>query len=123
MTEKTPMTSAIVIADQAGKIVAFDAGAEEFFGHSASDAIGCSLDLIVPSDLREPHWKGFYGAVEAGHANLELQPIHLPARGHDGSAHVFPAVFRLLRDPHGNTIGAVATFSPAVDAEIFTPVA
>lgn len=117
------MTSAIVIADPAGKIIAFDAGAEELFGHPAGEAIGCSLDLIVPADLQEPHWKGFYGAVEAGHANLEGNPIHLPVHCRDGTTPVFPGVFRLLRDPHGNAIGAVATFSPAVDAEIFTPVA
>ncbi|MFC7340375.1 PAS domain S-box protein [Saccharopolyspora griseoalba] len=122
MTENAPATSAIVVADPAGTIIGFDAGAEEFFGHPATEAMGKTLDVIVPADLQDAHWKGFYGALDANHADLEGNPVHLPVHCRDGQVRVFPGVFRLLRDPRGNAVGAVATYSPAVEAEPFTPV-
>ena len=122
MPENEPATAALVVADTAGKIIAFDAGAEEFFGHPAGEALGGSLDVIVPADLQEAHWQGFNAAIRTSHAELEGNPINLPVHCHDGKVRIFPGVFRLLRDPHGNALGAVATYSPAVEAGPFTPV-
>lgn len=121
--ESGPVTAAIVVADATGAIIAFDTGAEHFFGHPAGTALGASLDLLVPPDLRDAHWNGFCAAIDSAHAGLEGNPIHQPVHCQDGQVRVFPGVFRLMRDPHCNAIGAVATFSPAVDAAPFTPVA
>ena len=50
---------ALVRSDTEGRIVEWDVGAEEFFGYSAMEALGESLDLIVPEEFRERHWAGF----------------------------------------------------------------
>ncbi|MQA03971.1 MAG: PAS domain S-box protein [Streptosporangiales bacterium] len=50
---------AIIEADTQGVIVRWSAGAEVLFGHRAEDAVGRTLDLVVPQRLREAHWTGF----------------------------------------------------------------
>jgi PAS domain S-box-containing protein len=52
---------AIVVADTDGVIVHWNAGAERLFGHSPEDAVGQSLDLIVPDEFRDRHWAGSTG--------------------------------------------------------------
>jgi PAS domain S-box-containing protein len=44
---------AIVAADTEGKIILWNAAAERIFGHSKSEALGQTLDLIIPERLRE----------------------------------------------------------------------
>jgi len=39
---------AIIAADRCGVIRFWNPGAERIFGHRAADAMGCSLDLIIP---------------------------------------------------------------------------
>ena len=50
---------AIVIADTDGVIRLWNEGAARLIGHSATDAVGQKLDLIVPPDFRAQHWNGF----------------------------------------------------------------
>ncbi|RRO20493.1 PAS domain S-box protein [Saccharopolyspora rhizosphaerae] len=116
--------SAVVIADPSGTIQHFNADAELLFGHPAGEAVGASLDLIVPPDFQQAHWAGYYRAMDAAHADLDGTPLHLPVTCRDGQIRVFPGVFSVLRDPYGHALGAVATYAPARDdAEPFTPVA
>jgi PAS domain S-box-containing protein len=50
---------AIIYADAQGVIAFWNTGAERIFGYSESEAIGKSLDVIVPENLRKRHWEGF----------------------------------------------------------------
>ena len=72
--------NAIVIADPAGVIRFWSMGAEKTFGHSAGFALGQTLDLIVPTEYREAHWKGFRRAMTSGSAQAEGQVGAFPAR-------------------------------------------
>ena len=54
---------AIVYADSEGVIGSWNAGAESFFGHSAADASGKRVDMIVPEEYRAMHWIGFNRAI------------------------------------------------------------
>lgn len=56
---------AIIYADRDGVIRLWNPGAERIFGFSASEAVGESLDIIIPPKLRERHWEG-YNRVMAG---------------------------------------------------------
>jgi PAS domain S-box-containing protein len=69
---------AIVVADAAGVIQLWSRGAETLFGHTAQDAVGRTLDLVVPDDYREAHWIGFRRAMMSGAAGAEGQPFELP---------------------------------------------
>ena len=41
------------------------------FGFSAAEALGQSLDLIVPGHLRAAHWRGFDNAMANGVLKLQ----------------------------------------------------
>src|SRR5207302_2037875 len=61
---------AVIFADAEGKIRIWNAAAAELFGVPASEALGRSLDLIVPERLRAAHWAGFRRALESGETRL-----------------------------------------------------
>ena len=100
----------IVIADAEGVIRVWNPGAEAAFGHSAAQAIGQTLDLIVPPDFREDHWRGFRRAMAAGEAAVENQATPFPARRADGQVVETPGRVVLVRTPQGEAIGAMVVF-------------
>jgi PAS domain S-box-containing protein len=57
---------AIVYADAKGRIFFWNAGAERIFGFSPREAIGQSLDIIIPENLRKRHWKGYDATILSG---------------------------------------------------------
>jgi PAS domain S-box-containing protein len=59
-------SDAIVAADREGVIRFWNPGAERIFGHAARDAIGQSLDIIIPERLRKRHWDGFAQVIKTG---------------------------------------------------------
>ena len=62
----THAPDAIIFADCAGVIRLWNPGAEALFGHRAAEAVGHTLDLIVPEPYRPAHWAGFSRAVQQG---------------------------------------------------------
>ena len=57
---------AIIYADAKGRIFFWNTGAGRIFGFSASEAIGQSLDIIIPENLRKRHWDGYHATVLSG---------------------------------------------------------
>lgn len=60
------VAEAVIFADREGLIRSWNEGAEVIFGFTADEALGHSLDLIIPERLREAHWRGYHAAVERG---------------------------------------------------------
>jgi hypothetical protein len=52
------------------------------FGYSAAEALGQSLDLIIPEHLRASHWRGFEAAMASGLMRLEGRPTLTRAKHH-----------------------------------------
>jgi PAS domain S-box-containing protein len=100
----------VLIADTAGVIVFWNDQAERAFGHPASAAIGQTLDLIVPAEFREAHWRGFQAAMRSGHAEVEGQATPFPAQHADGAVAERPGRLTLMRAPAGGVIGAMVVF-------------
>src|SRR5229473_5828718 len=59
---------AIVATDRDGVIRHWNKGAERIFGHTAAEAVGKSLDLIIPEQLRARHWEGYHQVMRTGHS-------------------------------------------------------
>lgn len=97
---------AIVVADTTGTITHWNAGAEELFGHAAPQAIGQSLDLIVPAHLRSAHWAGFHRAM----AEPQIRDLaaDLPVTCADGETRPFAGRLLVLSDAMGGALGAIA---------------
>ena len=62
-------SDAIVATDRAGIINFWNPGAGRIFGFTADEAIGRSLDLIIPANLQARHWAGFNRVMETGESH------------------------------------------------------
>ena len=49
-------SDAIIAADKDGVVRFWNPGAERIFGYTSEDAVGQSLDIIIPERLRKRHW-------------------------------------------------------------------
>ena len=75
---------AIVATDAAGSIVIWNPAAERIFGFAASEALGASLDLIIPERLRQRHWDGYRRVMQTGHTRYGSEVLRVPALHKDG---------------------------------------
>lgn len=74
----------VVIADAAGTITLWNAAAERIFGFSAEEALGQSLDLIIPERLRQRHWDGYDKTMQTGVTKYGSELLRVPAVHKDG---------------------------------------
>lgn len=102
--------TAIVIADTTGVIHFWSQGAEVRFGHSAAQAVGSSLDLIVPVEFRPAHWAGFRRAIASGSAGAEGKSNMLPVFCADSQIKDISGRLTLLRREDGTVIGCMVVF-------------
>ncbi|WP_315745245.1 MULTISPECIES: PAS domain S-box protein [unclassified Bradyrhizobium] len=65
---------AVIYADRTGTILRWNPAASALFGCSAEEALGRSLDLIIPEHLRDAHWRGFEAAMTSGAMKLQGRP-------------------------------------------------
>lgn len=100
---------AIIAADASGVIRAWNAGAERIFGFTADEAIGQSLDIIIPEPQRARHWEGYRRVMETGVTKYGSQLLAVPALRRDGARISVEFHVVLLRDAGGKTIGIAAT--------------
>src|SRR5579871_2443708 len=76
----------VVYADAEGTIRIWNGGAARIFGFSAEEAIGQSLDIIIPANLRERHWQGFHATMQTGQSRYaDGQLLSVPAIRKDGT--------------------------------------
>lgn len=77
---------AIIYADAQGTITFWNKGAERIFGFSESEAVGKSLDIIIPENLRKRHWDGFAEAIRTGKTRYGAGDVlAFPALRKDGA--------------------------------------
>jgi PAS domain S-box-containing protein len=80
------MPDAVVYADRNGTVRFWNRGAENMFGHAAAEAIGQSLDVIIPEGLRARHWTGYQETMRSGKTRYgDGQTLSVPAVRKDGA--------------------------------------
>jgi len=99
---------AVIFSDQDGKIRFWNAGAEAMFGYSSQEAIGQSLDLIVPERQRARHWEGYAKVMATGVTKYGREMLAVPAMRKDGGRISVEFSIVLLRAPSGEMLGAAA---------------
>ena len=99
---------AIILADRDGIIRLWNGGAEAVFGYTAEDALGQSLDLIVPERFRERHWAGFRRAMETWVSRYGRELLAVPAIRKDATRISIEFSVAVLRDPGGQVLGVAA---------------
>jgi PAS domain S-box-containing protein len=99
---------AIIFADCAGVIRLWNQAAETMFGHGATDAIGQTLDLIVPEPYRVAHWAGFSHAVKQGRFAKGDALLTSRALRKDGRIIAVELSAAIVRGPSGQVQGIMA---------------
>jgi len=99
---------AIVVADASGVINVWNPAAERLFGFTQTEALGNSLDLIIPERLRERHWAGYRKTMASGETRYGHDVLRVPAVHKDGRALSIAFTVGLLQGPQGETTGIVA---------------
>ena len=102
------MAEAIIYSDQDGIIRRWNRAAETMLGYCAAEALGQSLDLIIPEHLRAAHWRGFNGAMASGATRLHGRPTVTRALHASGRKLYVEMSFALVCDEHGAVLGSVA---------------
>ena len=75
---------AIIMSDAGGNITLWNPAAERMFGFTQSEALGNSLDLIIPERLRGRHWDGYHKTMATGETRYGNDVLRVPAVHKDG---------------------------------------
>jgi PAS domain S-box-containing protein len=100
---------AVIFADREGVIRYWSGGAEAVFGHSAADALGNSLDLIIPERFRPAHWQAYDRAIRSGQTKYDGRVLATRSMRKDGSKLFVDLSFAMVKDAHDAVLGALAT--------------
>jgi PAS domain S-box-containing protein len=99
---------AIVVSDASGAINLWNPAAERLFGFTQAEALGNSLDLIIPLRLRERHWIGYRKTMASGETKYGHDVLRVPAVHKDGRALSIAFTVGLLYRPLREVEGIVA---------------
>lgn len=100
---------AIVACDRDGIIQMWNAGAVRVFGFAAEEAVGQSLDLIIPERLRARHWDGWRHTIATGESRYSGgDTLSVPALRNDGAQISVEFTITPLRDAAGAITGLAA---------------
>lgn len=102
---------AVVMASAEGVIVYWSPGAERAFGHPAVEALGRTLDLILPAEHVDAHWVGFRRAMASGAAEAEGRSSLFPVRCAGGTISERRGRLTMIRDPDGRVVAAGVVFA------------
>ncbi|HTG81763.1 MAG TPA: PAS domain S-box protein [Geobacteraceae bacterium] len=98
----------VLFADRRGVIRVWNSGAERMFGIAAEEAIGQSLDLIIPENLRSRHWEGYFRVMESGDTKYRTGLLTSPGMRRDGSRISLEFSMSVVRDDNGEVVGCAS---------------
>ncbi|AYH46238.1 histidine kinase [Dickeya fangzhongdai] len=75
---------AVIICDTGGIITAWNPAAERLFGFTQDEALGASLDIIIPERQRQRHWSGYHQTMHSGTTRYGTSLLNVPALTRDG---------------------------------------
>lgn len=102
------LADAVVIADPDGAIMFWNDAATRLFGWSATEAVGASLDLIIPERQRERHWARYRRVMATGHTDYGDRLLEVPALHRDGQRLSIAFTVTLLHRPGQTAPYAIA---------------
>jgi PAS domain S-box-containing protein len=99
---------AIVVSDAQGSITLWNPAAERVFGFSEAEALGQSLDLIIPVRQRQRHWDGYQKTMETGITKYGADVLRVPALHKDGRTLSIAFTVSMLSSADGKVTGIAA---------------
>lgn len=105
----TATSDAIIAADKDNIVRFWNPGAERIFGYTHDEAVGHSLDIIIPERLRKRHWDGYQRVMAGGDSRYSHGDIlAVPGIKKDGKAISIEFTIAPLTDGAGLLTGMVA---------------
>jgi PAS domain S-box-containing protein len=99
---------AVILADRDGIIRLWNAAAERILGFPAQQALGSTLDLIIPEKHRETHWRGYDRVMASGETKYAGSLLAVPALTAEGTRISVEFTVTLVRDEAGAVEGIAA---------------
>jgi PAS domain S-box-containing protein len=98
----------VVVADAGGDIIFWNGAAERIFGFTEQEAIGKSLDLIIPERQRQRHWDGYHKTMDTGQTRYGHDLLRVPALHKEGRPLSIAFTVAMLYTPEHKVSAIVA---------------
>lgn len=99
---------AVIVADAHEKIVLWNPAATRIFGYSEEEALGNTLDMIVPERQRHRHNEGYSKSMETGTTRYGTSLLKVPAKHKDGQTLSIAFTVGMLFDEKHQANGVAA---------------
>jgi len=99
---------AVIASDPSGAINLWNPAATRMFGHTEAEALGKSLDIIIPQRQQQRHWDGYNKTMETGVTRYGNDVLRVPAVHKDGHTLSIAFTVALLHSPDGKVSSIVA---------------
>ena len=99
---------AVIASDPAGAINLWNPAAERVFGYTEAEALGKSLDIIIPQRQQQRHWDGYNKTMETGVTKYGNDELRVPAVHKDGHTLSIAFTVAMLHTPDGKISAIVA---------------
>jgi PAS domain S-box-containing protein len=99
---------AVIAADPGGAITLWNPAAERIFGFTEAEALGQSLDLIIPEQQRKSHWDGYHKTMQTGQTRYATDVLRVPAIDKEGHRLSIAFTVGLLYSAESQVTGIVA---------------
>jgi PAS domain S-box-containing protein len=99
---------ALVVSNAQGFITLWNPAAERMFGHTETEALGQSLDIIIPQRQQQRHWDGYHKTMATGVTRYGSDVLRVPAVHQDGHTLSIAFTVALLHTPDGRVSAIVA---------------
>lgn len=100
---------AVIVSDRNGLITLWNAGATRIFGFTEAEALGQSLDIIIPEPFRQRHWDGYNETVASGESRYGAGDLlAVPGLTKDGKRNSLEFTIVLIKDADGQVKGMAA---------------
>lgn len=98
----------VIICNAAGDIIVWNSAATRIFGFTEEDAIGKSLDLIIPERQRQRHWDGYHKTMATGETRYGTDLLRVPALHKEGKPLSIAFTVAMLHAPDGAVSAIIA---------------
>ena len=102
------MADAVMVCDAKGLITLWNPAAERMFGHTEAQALGQSLDMIIPQRQQQRHWDGYHQTMKTGVTKYGHDLLKVPALHKDGHTLSIAFTVSLLHAADGSVSGIAA---------------
>ena len=99
---------AIMVCDAKGLIIFWNEASERMFGFTKQEAIGQSLDIIIPQKQQARHWEGYHITMASGITKYGTSVLRVPAVHKDGHTLSIAFTVSLMRDADQKVTAIVA---------------